>query len=252
MSTYPGPEPDQTPESSEEQPVDPAPGYWEQQAAEQARAQEQQGHPGQDVEYTAPITPTAPGPVFNPTTAQPTAPWTQPTAPAYGQAQAPGQPQQPYPLQGYGQQPYAQQPYPQQAYPQQPYGGQQPYPPGPPGPAGPYSAQPQHPYGYAPPAPKHPQATTAMVLGIVGLVGALFTCGLTLFLSPFAWGLGRNALKEVEAARGHLGGESQSRTGMVTGIIGTVLLVIAIVLVVLLVIVGLADSSTDSGLSTSA
>jgi hypothetical protein len=215
MSTYPGEPPEQP---SEDQQV-PAP---------------------QDVEHTAPITPTAPGPVFNPTTAQPV---TEPSAP-----------QQPYPLPGY-QQPYSQQPQAQQPYPQgyqQPYAqppyGQQPYAPGG------YGQQPQHPYGaYAPPPPKHPQSTTAMVLGIVGLVGALFSCGLTLFLAPFAWALGRNALKETQAAQGRLGGESQARAGMVTGIIGTVLLVIAILLVVLLVILGLASSSGgDFGSGTNA
>jgi hypothetical protein len=197
------------------------------------RPEDSDGSEGRDVEHTAPITPAAPGPVFNPTSAQPSTSWTQPTGPAYGQQD---QPQQPYPLQGYGQQPYPQQPYAQQPYPQQPY------------PPGAYGAQPQHPYGaFAPAAPKHPQATTAMVLGIVGLVGILLLCGLTLFLSPFAWALGRNSLKEIEASQGRLSGESQARTGMVTGIIGTILLVLGIVLIVLLVIIGLASSTGDSG-----
>jgi hypothetical protein len=230
MSTYPGEPVAQPPEDSPED------------------SEATEGPEGRDVEQTAPITPTAPGPVFNPTSAQPSTSWTQPTGPAYGQQD---QPQQPYPLQGYGQQPYAQQPYPQQPYPQQPYAqqpqGQQPYPPGA------YGAQPQHPYGaFAPAAPKHPQATTAMVLGIVGLVGILLLCGLTLFLSPFAWALGRNSLKEIQASQGRLGGESQARTGMVTGIVGTILLFLALVAVILFVILLAAGSSGDFGSGTNA
>ena len=88
-----------------------------------------------------------------------------------------------------------------------------------------------------------------MVLGIVGLVGVFLVCGLTLFLSPFAWALGRNSLKEIQASQGRLGGESQARTGMVTGIIGTVLLVIAVVAIILFVILVAAGSTSgfDSG-----
>ena len=82
-----------------------------------------------------------------------------------------------------------------------------------------------------------------MVLGIVGLVG-IFLCGLTLFLSPFAWALGRNSLKEIQASQGRLGGESQARTGMVTGIVGTILLFLAVVAVILFVILIAAGSSS--------
>ena len=80
------------------------------------------------------------------------------------------------------------------------------------------------PYGaYAPPRPDHPQSTLALILGIVGLVGAFMFCGLRLVVSPFAWALGRNALKDIRASQGRIGGEGQARAGMIMGIVGTVL-----------------------------
>jgi hypothetical protein len=107
------------------------------------------------------------------------------------------------------------------------------------------------PYGvFTPPPPAHPQANTSMVLGIVGLAGALFTCGLTLFVAPFAWALGHNALREVDASQGRLGGRSQARTGMVTGIIGTILLVIGILVVVLVVVLAVASPDDFGGTNT--
>jgi hypothetical protein len=223
MSDYPG----ETPENAENAPVDP-----------------------QATEYTAPITPAAPGPVYNPTSAQPADGYGQPQDQPYAQPHAqPGADQQGYQQPGQYAQPYAQ-PYAQQYAQQygQPYGQQPPpVPPGygPPAPGyGPYGT-------FTPPAPNHPQASTSMVLGIVGLVG-FFLCGVTLFLCPFAWALGRNALKEIQASQGRLGGESQARAGMVTGIIGTILLFLAIVAVILFVILIAAGSNGDFSSGTNA
>jgi len=238
MSTYPGQGPQQP---DDQQPADPPPsqagagdepeGYWERQAAEQAREQEQQGHP----QPTAPIGPS--GAVYNPTTAQPTTPYEQGGQPPY--------PQQPYGQPAYPPAPYAQQPYGQPGYGQQPYGqpayGQPPYgqPPVPP--------QGYPPYGtYTPPVPDHPQATTAMVLGLIGLVGAFLFCGLPLVVSPFAWAVGRNAVKEIEAAQGRLGGEGQARSGMVMGIIGSVLLLLAVLALMALGVFLVAGSASGS------
>ena len=64
-----------------------------------------------------------------------------------------------------------------------------------------------------------------MVLGIVGLVVGFLACGVGFLAAPFAWALGRNALKEIRASQGRLGGEGTAQAGMVMGIIGTVLLV---------------------------
>ena len=80
--------------------------------------------------------------------------------------------------------------------------------------------------GFAAPPPDHPQSTLALVLGLVGVVGAFIFCGVPLVVSPFAWALGHNALKEIRASQGRLGGESQARAGMILGIIGTVLLIL--------------------------
>ena len=88
-----------------------------------------------------------------------------------------------------------------------------------------------------------------MILGIVGLVGALMFCGLPLVVSPFAWALGRNALKDIEASQGRLGGESQARAGMVMGIIGTVLAILALIGILIVIVVAIAGSSSTSGSS---
>jgi hypothetical protein len=251
MSTYPGENPQQQPEG--EQPADEQPagqgdqadhgdteptqpvGYWERQAAEQARQQTQQGDPDPSA---------AQGPVFNPTTA----PYEQTP---YGQPPS----SQPYPLQGYGPQPYTQQPYgqPQPPYGHQPY--QQPYAqPGygqPPAygypPAGAHPGYPPY-AGFHPVLPNHSQATLSMVLGIIGLAGGLLFCGVGLLASPFAWALGRNALKEIRASQGRLGGESSAKAGMVMGIIGSVLLVL-VVLGLILLAVGIAVNDSSSGSS---
>ncbi len=178
---------------------------------------------------------------------------TEPTAPVgywerqateRAQEQAPGQvpPTTAYPQNVYGQQ----NPYPMAGQP--PYGGQPAassssyyYPPAPGGGPG------QPPYGYAPPPPPHPQATLSMVLGLVGLVGAFFACGLTLFISPFAWVIGQKAVREIQRSQGRLGGESQARTGMFTGIIGTVLLVLGVIALVAFLALMLASDSSGMG-----
>jgi hypothetical protein len=85
------------------------------------------------------------------------------------------------------------------------------------------------------------------VLGLVGLIGAFVFCGLPLVVSPFAWGIGRNALKEIRESRGSLGGESQARTGMILGIIGTVLGALALLALVALIVAAAATDPTPSG-----
>lgn len=161
--------------------------------------------------------------------------------PGWGQPSPSDQPSNPYGQQpAYGQQPgYGDQP----AYGQQPgYGdpsayGQQPY--------GAYGQQPGYGYG-APQVQSHPNATTAMVLGLVGLIGS-FICGITIFLSPFAWWLGSKARKEIDAEPQRYSGREMATTGYVTGIIGTILLVLAILAVIAFIIfvVAVADSSSS-------
>jgi hypothetical protein len=246
MSTYPGENPQQPhhdeagSEQAESAGTDPAApgaeqgteptqpvGYWERQAAEQARQQRQQGDPDPSAAQG--------GAVFNPTTAQPTQGWEQNpyaqqpyTQPGYGQP--------PYGQPGYAQPPYGQ-PYGQPTYGYPPPGGQSGPPVG--GPAG------YPPYAFTPPRPNHPQSTLALVLGIAGLALG-FMCGVGFLASPFAWGVGHHALSEIRASHGRLGGEGSAKAGMVMGIVGTALLAIGVLILIVIGIVALA-SDTSSG-----
>ena len=71
-----------------------------------------------------------------------------------------------------------------------------------------------------------------MVLGIVGLVGIAFCGGLTLVLSPFAWAIGRKAVREIDANPRRYGGRDKANAGKIMGIIGTVFLVLGIVAII--------------------
>ncbi len=81
------------------------------------------------------------------------------------------------------------------------------------------------PPGYPPPGyptpPTSGKATTALVLGICGLV----IC--PLILSVPAIIVGQSAKKEIDASHGQLGGRSQAQAGFILGIIGTLLVVLA-------------------------
>lgn len=85
-------------------------------------------------------------------------------------------------------------------------------------------------YGYTQIAPKHPQATTAMVLGIIGLVGGFLT-GIGFLAAPFAWAIGGRAVKQIDASPNSYSGRDQAKAGQILGIIGTVMLVLAILLI---------------------
>ena len=130
-----------------------------------------------------------------------------PTHQPYGQPQ---QGQSPYGQPQYGQPEYGQQSPGQPPYGQQPYGAT----PG---------------YGYPGQAPaNHPSATTALVLGLIGLVGIALCGGITLVLSPFAWRMGARAVREIDANPGMYAGRDQANAGRIMGLIGTVLLGLAV------------------------
>lgn len=97
------------------------------------------------------------------------------------------------------------------------------------------------PPGYPVVRPDHPRATTAMVLGILGLV----VCGIC---APFAWSIGGKAVKEIEASGGAYGGRGQAQAGYIMGIIGTILMGIGVVLgviwLIFVVILGVASSTS--------
>ena len=176
----------------------------------------------------------APGPVGPPPQG-----WGQPDPqqgqPGYGQPQQPGYGQTHPGQPGYGQPGNAGYGQPQPGY-GQPYGqGASPYP------------QP-YPQQQWPQQPKHPQATTSLVLGIVGLVGT-FICFVPALLSPFAWWLGGKAVKEIDAAPQQYTGRSEASAGRILGIIGTVLLALGVLAFAFFMILGIAgafDSSYDS------
>ena len=91
-------------------------------------------------------------------------------------------------------------------------------------------------YGYAPPA-KHPEAASALTWGLVALIGGM-VCYLPIVVAPYAWVKGRRVVREIDANPMPQGGRSEAHTGMVLGIIGTVLL--ALGLLAFLGILGLA------------
>lgn len=128
----------------------------------------------------------------------------------------------PPPPPGYGQGPYGQSPYGQPAYGQPGY-GQPPY-----GQAG---------YGYQPPR-DHPKATTALVLGILALV-------LCQILGPFAWVMGRKAVKEIDASGGALGGRGQATAGWICGLVATIILLLSILFMVVVVVLAITTSESE-------
>jgi hypothetical protein len=78
-----------------------------------------------------------------------------------------------------------------------------------------------------PPPPAQPQgstgkATTALVLGILGVV----CCGL---LAPVAWYMGSKELEAIAAGSSPAAGETTAKIGKILGIIGTVLLALSII-----------------------
>lgn len=152
--------------------------------------------------------------------------------------QPPPPPEQPFPQAPYGQpQPPYGQPAAQPPYGQQPYDPTQPYPQG----------YPPQPYGYYPgyAIPDHPQATTALVVGLISLIGA-FTCLVPILAAPFAWAIGHSARKAIRREPQRYGGESKATAGMVMGIIGTILLLLGILAIVVFVVVA-ANADTSTG-----
>ena len=104
--------------------------------------------------------------------------------------------------------------------------------PGAPG-YGPPPGPPQGWYAGPPPyrLPDHPEATKALVVGIIALVGG-FTCYLPLLLGPWAWVVGRRVMREIDAEPGRWDGRSQGLGGYVMGIVATVFLALGIVVLV--------------------
>ena len=79
--------------------------------------------------------------------------------------------------------------------------------------------------------PESSNATTVLVLGVVGLFFNV--------LSPFAWWLGNEEIKAIDAGKRAPENRSVANDGRVLGIIGSVLLAIGILVFVVLLVVGL-------------
>lgn len=107
-------------------------------------------------------------------------------------------------------------------------------------------------YGPAYPAPvylppSHPSATTALVLGIVSLAGAMF-CLVPIVMAPFAWVIGGRAVREIDASAGALGGRGSAQAGRVLGIVGTALMVLGILaFIAFIAFVAVVESTTGPG-----
>ena len=88
-------------------------------------------------------------------------------------------------------------------------------------------------------APDHPRATTALVLGILGIV-------MCQVLAPFAWVIGKRTVDEIDASRGTLGGRGPAHAGYVLGVVGSILLGLAVLglLIALALFVILAATDT--------
>ena len=182
---------------------------------------------------TQPITGTPPAPPPGPS--PPTPPYDPPSGPGTVPP-----PQNPY-----------SNPDPDQSRPS-PYGGQPSPPPPNPYPAPNEYAAPQNPYGapYHPAyagggLPDHPSATTAMVLGIIGLVSIVLCGGILLILSPFAWAMGAKAVREIDASPGRYAGRDKAQGGKIMGIIGSVILALGVLAIIAFVVLVVAVGSSN-------
>lgn len=93
---------------------------------------------------------------------------------------------------------------------------------------------------YGPPPPDHPQATTVLILGIVGMM----FCQVC---APFAWVMGRRTLNEIDASGGTVGGRSNVMVGYILGIIGSVLLILGLLAVVAYIVFVIVLIGSSSG-----
>lgn len=189
--------------------------------------------PAQQPQYPWASDPAAPTPT-------PPSPWTSsPTEPAFDSGSTPGA----APAPGSYAPPPAASPYGPPSAPS-PYGAPQ---------APPYGVPPSYGstpnYAGAPPVPaypaygagyglEHPQGTIVLILGILGIV----VCGLC---APFAWVMGRKALREIDASGQTYTNRGQAQAGMICGIVGTILWALAIVgyAVMIIGIFGMAAAS---------
>ena len=88
--------------------------------------------------------------------------------------------------------------------------------------------------------PSTGNATLALVLGIVGLVGGLGSCCCCLFVvlalcAPFGWYLGHKELRAIRNGRAPAAGQGAAQAGMICGIAGSALLALYVLVILLYV-----------------
>jgi len=81
--------------------------------------------------------------------------------------------------------------------------------------------------------PEASQATTALVLGILGLI----ICGV---LAPFAWSMGNKELAAIDEGRRPPENRGTANAGRILGIVGTVLLALGILVFLLIFVAGVS------------
>ena len=94
----------------------------------------------------------------------------------------------------------------------------------------------------APPQATSSRATTALVLGIVGIVCCQL-CG------PFAWWMGKQEIAAIRAGTIPASNEGMAKAGMILGIVGTVLLGLSLIWMVfggLAVLTGILQGAHSS------
>jgi hypothetical protein len=77
--------------------------------------------------------------------------------------------------------------------------------------------------------PEASQATTVLVLGIIGIVACQI-------LGPFAWIMGNKELEAIDAGRRPPENRGSANAGRILGIISTALLAIGLALVILAIV----------------
>lgn len=86
--------------------------------------------------------------------------------------------------------------------------------------------------------PEASQATTILVLGILGLI-------LCQVLAPVAWVMGNNELEAIDAGRRPSENRGTANAGRILGIVGTVLLAIGVVVLILILFGAIAFTAIE-------
>ena len=87
--------------------------------------------------------------------------------------------------------------------------------------------------------PEASQATTVLVLGIIGIV-------LCQLLGPVAWVMGNNELQAIDAGRRAPENRGTANAGRILGIISTVLLAIGLLLLIFILVGAFSFSVFES------